>query len=558
MRAFILGILILTLYSCGNNQSDQNELNSIGFDPDVNVEMTHWASKKFEIYLNLYPELEFSLGLRNKTFRFNKYSLEFFKEKNGIDEEMLKELILFDRNKLGKDNYYYHVWLLKHLRHSLKKNEYLNFQNPVNPISGEHLSSINIFLNHFPIIGSRDAVNYLNMIGQLKPKIHDLIDFIDYLERNNIILSHLNITRNESFFKEITKKGDEIYSHPVYKDFKGKIENISVSKKSSRLKSARSSIEQNISIPYLKLWRKIKSSAVFTDNSVGLSKLESGSNYYDFLRTESSNLTIDSINSILEIEINTLIDLIKENQHSKNKTISQFIAEDSLETYLSSIISTTLKRVKKTYKTKTNIDWKFKGKEGYKMYKNNQLIFEFDQLIQMDTTTLQSFLCEEISRIITESKIKKNNKISSISHLRTGKFSSDLNILSAFGDLGLIPAANNNLYYLNKYLKFLYLAQADIGVHHTGWNLDETDTTLKENSSFKNEEIHEYIQQLIFNPAEYLNIVFAHIALKKLKDNSQEAYQEKFNLNRFNKLYITSSHLPYSIFEQKLNVEYKK
>ncbi len=93
----------------------------------------------------------------------------------------------------------------------------------------------------------------------------------------------------------------------------------------------------------------------------------------------------------------------------------------------------------------------------------------------------------------------------------------------------------------------------DTGLHHYGWNLEQAEQYMRDNSALGDGDIHTEVRRYAAIAGQALSYKIGQLTITRLREGSQQALGDQFDIRYFHDEILDSGALPMTILEAKIN-----
>ncbi|GAA4650955.1 hypothetical protein GCM10023116_32380 [Kistimonas scapharcae] len=93
----------------------------------------------------------------------------------------------------------------------------------------------------------------------------------------------------------------------------------------------------------------------------------------------------------------------------------------------------------------------------------------------------------------------------------------------------------------------------DTGLHHYGWSLEQAELYMRDNSALGDGDIHTEVRRYAAIARQALSYKIGQLTITRLREGSQQALGDQFDIRYFHDEVLDSGALPMTILEAKIN-----
>lgn len=253
-----------------------------------------------------HPEYATFMGNYNFNDRLSDLSFEEIEKNYNHEKNILTELKTFNINELNEINKISLDLYIEQTENHIKSHDYKEYLMPINQMHGIHTFFARL-ISMTPFKQEKDYIDYLSRLKAFPKYIDQTIDLMkdgikNALSVPKIAMQDVPNQISRQLIDDITKSS---FYEPLNKEI------VSESLK----KEIHKAIEENVYKPFRKLEKYIKDEYIPNSReSIGLSELPDGENYYNFKlkMLTTTNLTSKEIHDIGNKEVERIFSEIKD------------------------------------------------------------------------------------------------------------------------------------------------------------------------------------------------------------------------------------------------------
>lgn len=573
---------------------------------DENEKALSFFKRVFYESIDRSPIYQSYLGIKKDYDKLDDISYE-----NSLNEiEMAKKELSnlkdsIDFEKLSKDNKLNYLLMQKDLERTISEEKYLLYDYPANQMFGNHSTIPAFMINIHQISDVDDAKAYISRLKNFAPYFEQWIQSLTKREEigvmppkfvfDYVIKDCKNIITGSPF-----DESDKISA--LYDDFLNKIERLEISDdlKDSLDFEANDVLVEVVKPTYLKMIDFLSKQKERATNDDGVWKMKDGKDYYNFLLKETTTLDL-SVEEIFEKGNSEIERIHKEMEVIKNKVgftgslqeFFDYMREDAKFYYPNTdagreeclrdavfLIDSMKSRLDELFIRKPKADIVVKKVEEFRETSAGKAFYQLPALdgSRPGIYYINLYNMKDMPKYQMEAlayhegipghhmQIAMTQEFEGLPDFR--KFLDFTAYIEGWGLYSeLVPKEIG--FYSDPYSDFGRLAMelfrscrmvVDVGIHAKKWTRQQAIDFYRKNTSDSEKDCISMVDRHIVMPSQATAYKVGMLKILELREKTQDALADKFDIREFHDVILGSGALPLDIVSQNIDeyIESKK
>ncbi|WP_444957010.1 DUF885 domain-containing protein [Microbulbifer sp. ZKSA002] len=569
--------------------------------PKVSKEMSE-ASKKvnllfdkfFQEHLDRSPEFKTFLGLKEEYGKWNDLTPEFAQETHEINKRQLSELNKIDPAILDRPTQLNLRLAKRTLQQEIEAYKWRNHNYPVNQMFATHTGAASILISQHRIDNIRDAEAYISRLNRIPQYFAQLQD---QLEEN----AKAGTTIPKFVFPYVIEDAQNLITgapfdrkkdSPLFADFKGKVENLDISKeqKKSLIDKAKTALKDNTGPAYKTLIDYLQELEIRATTDDGAWKLADGSDFYNFRLGfyTSTDMTAEEIHRIGLEEVTRIHDEMREIMRKvkfegKLKNFFEFMRTDQQFYYptteqgktaylekATTIINTMKGRLDELFITKPRADLDVRAVEPFReksagkafylqpaadgsrpgIYYAN--LYNMDDMpsYQMEALAYHEGIPGHHMQLSITQELQDIPKFRKYGHYTAYTEGWGLYSEMVPKEMGLYQDPYSDFGRLAMELWRAGRLVVDTGIHTKKWTREQAIQYLMENTPNPEGDVIKAVERYIVLPGQATAYKIGMLKILQLREKAKKELGEKFDIRQFHNAVLANGPVPLDALEE--------
>ncbi|WP_445363574.1 DUF885 domain-containing protein [Microbulbifer sp. ANSA003] len=569
--------------------------------PKVSKEMSE-ASKKvnllfdkfFQEHLDRSPEFKTFLGLKEEYGKWNDLTPEFAQETHEINKRQLSELNKIDPAILDRPTQLNLRLAKRTLQQEIEAYKWRNHNYPVNQMFATHTGAASTLISQHRIDNIRDAEAYISRLNRIPQYFAQLQDQLEENAKAGTTIPKfvfpyvIGDAQNLITGAPFDRKKDS----PLFADFKGKVENLDISKeqKKSLIDKAKTALKDNTGPAYKTLIDYLQELEIRATTDDGAWKLADGSDFYNFRLGfyTSTDMTAEEIHRIGLEEVTRIHDEMREIMRKvkfegKLKNFFEFMRTDQQFYYptteqgkaaylekATTIIDTMKGRLNELFITKPRADLDVRAVEPFReksagkafylqpaadgsrpgIYYAN--LYNMDDMpsYQMEALAYHEGIPGHHMQLSITQELQDIPKFRKYGHYTAYTEGWGLYSEMVPKEMGLYQDPYSDFGRLAMELWRAGRLVVDTGIHTKKWTREQAIQYLMENTPNPEGDVIKAVERYIVLPGQATAYKIGMLKILQLREKAKKELGEKFDIRQFHNAVLANGPVPLDALEE--------
>ncbi len=587
----IISIFVLfILSSCSNDFKKSENINQ-------NTEFLTWIDSVWKAKVDRYPALQTEYGFHENDDKWDNITDSMQIAEMNILTKNIKVLTeRFDIKNLSDQALKSFNIYVYNIETELASADYQFHNYPVSQMDGWHTKIPSTLINQHKIENESDAKNYILRVQKTPKLMSQLIDNLENRKERGVVAPELILDYVIESIDNLISTESNVKTHPIYTDFKQKVEKLSISKdENDRLISDfKTSLLTQFNDAYSKLSEYLNELKESSNQTIGAYSLPNGKEYYKYQlkKNNTIDITPNEVFSYGEQEVKRIHNEMNKIKNEVGfsgdlnsffkfmREYSQFYlpnTDKGKQTYLDSakaIIDTMKTELDKLFEVKPKTDLVVKKVEEYREKSAGKAFYEppsidgtrpgiyyanlYDMsgmpVYQMEALAYHEGIPGHHMQIAISQELENIPKFRVVGNLY-------VSYVEGWGLYSeLLPKEIG--YYKNPYSDFGRLAMelwracrlvVDVGIHEKGWDRQKAIDFYNNNTPASMGESVSMVDRHIVMPGQATGYKIGMRHILELREKAKSKLKDKFDIKRFHQLILNDGPIPLFMLTDKID-----